>query len=256
MAAEKTLALVLAASPFGETSCVVTLLTREIGKLRALAKGAWRPKGPFDGALDLFSTCEVIVLRRTSGGLDLLTEACLLERFRIASSLAAYRATVGLTELTDALTADADPQPELFDAVVASVHSLSGQRGPDELVEEERIRGALAILRLTGHGPALERCAACLAAVGAGRAAFGMLDGGTLCARCRRGKRLVVSVSDGALSLLRRLAASPPRTPGAIDGGGIGEARAVVDAYLAHLLGRRLRSASGFPRSSSLKPRP
>ena len=110
-------------TPFGETSSVVTLLTREIGKLRALAKGAWRPKGPFDGALDLFSTCEVIVLRRASGGLDLLTEACLLERFRIAGSLAAYQATVGLTELTDALTADADPQPELFDAVVASVHA-------------------------------------------------------------------------------------------------------------------------------------
>lgn len=247
MAAEKTLALVLGATPFGETSSVVTLLTREIGKLRALAKGAWRPKGPFDGALDLFSTCEVIVLRRASGGLDLLTEACLLERFRIAGSLAAYQATVGLIELTDALTADADPQPELFDAVVASVHSLSGHRGSDDRVDEERIRAALAILHLTGHGPALERCAACLAPVGTGRAAFGMLDGGTLCPSCRRGKRLVVSVSDGALALLRRLVATPPRTILTVDADRLGEARAVVDAYLSHLLGRRLRSASASP---------
>jgi hypothetical protein len=93
----------------------------------------------------------------------------------------------------------------------------------------------------------LERCAACLAAVGTGRAAFGMLDGGTLCPSCRRGKRLVVSASDGALALLRRLAATPPRTILTVDADRLGEARAVVDAYLSHLLGRRLRSVSASP---------
>lgn len=45
MAAEKTLALVLGATPFGETSSVVALFTREIGKLRALAKGGVASEG-------------------------------------------------------------------------------------------------------------------------------------------------------------------------------------------------------------------
>ena len=44
MAAEKARAIVIRTFPFGDTSCVVTLFTREYGKLRALAKGAWRPK--------------------------------------------------------------------------------------------------------------------------------------------------------------------------------------------------------------------
>jgi DNA repair protein RecO (recombination protein O) len=254
MAAEKTLALVLQATPFGETSCVVNLLTRDLGKVRALAKGAWRPKGPFDGGLDLLSTCEVIVLRRVSGGLDLLTEACLLSRFRIGTSLPAFQAAVCLSELTDAVTADADPHPELFDAAVARIHALSAHRGPDEAVETERFRGELAVLRLTGHGPALERCAACLGEVSGPRVPFGMLDGGVLCPGCRRGKRLVASVSAATRGLLQRLAAVPPGTDVAPEPRLHGEARAILDSYLAHLLGRRLRAGQWLHRPSSVKP--
>ena len=254
MAVEKTLAIVLQATPFGETSCVVNLLTRDLGKVRALAKGAWRPKGPFDGGLDLLSTCEVIVLRRVSGGLDLLTEACLLGRFRIGTSLPAFQAAIGLAELTDALTADADPHPELFDAVAASIHALSAHRGPDAAVAEEWLRGELAVLRLTGHGPMLGRCAACRGRVDGPRVAFGMLDGGVLCPACRRGKRLVVSVSAAARGLLQRLAAALPGEGVATGPGLHGEVRAILDRYVAHLLGRRLRAGPSFHRPSSVKP--
>ena len=36
--------------------------------------------------------------------------------------------------------------------------------------------------------------------------AFGMLDGGVLCAKCRAGRKQVVSVSAGALKTLEQLA--------------------------------------------------
>ena len=83
MSAEKAQALVLRAIPFGETSAIITLLTREGGKVRGLAKGAWRPKSKFDAALDLLSICQVLVLHRQSGNLDLFIEAFLEHRFRV-----------------------------------------------------------------------------------------------------------------------------------------------------------------------------
>ena len=127
MAAEKTRALVLRTVAFGETSSVVTLYTRDFGKVRALAKGAWRPKSGFDAALDLLSSCQVLVLRKSSGGLDLLTEASLEHRFRVGRSLTAFAAGMYVAELLDALTADVDPQPELFDAAHATLSELSGR---------------------------------------------------------------------------------------------------------------------------------
>ncbi len=82
MSSEKATALVLRVIDFSETSCVVTLFTREFGKIRGMAKGARRPKGPFEGALDLLVLCRIVFLRKSSDALDLLTEAKLERRFR------------------------------------------------------------------------------------------------------------------------------------------------------------------------------
>ena len=81
MSLEKADALVIRQADFSESSRVVTFFSREFGKFAALAKGAKRLKGPFDAALDLLSTCRVVFIRKSSGTLNLLTEARLTQRF-------------------------------------------------------------------------------------------------------------------------------------------------------------------------------
>ena len=249
MAAEKSRALVLRAVPFGETSSVVTLYCREFGKVRALAKGAWRPKSAFDGGLDLLSTSQVLVLRKTSGGLDLLTEACLERRFRVGTSLPAVIGGMHVAELLDVLTVEGDPQQELFDVAAAIVSHLSGSSDPADRVAAVVVRAELEFLRLTGHAPALAECAACRGSLpDAGRTAFGLLDGGCLCPRCRRGRRAVISVSAPARALLAGLA--DPRCAwktATLPADGGGEVRAVMNAYLSHLLDRPPGAARWLP---------
>lgn len=253
MAADKTQAIVIRATPFGETSSVVTLFTRDFGKLRALAKGAWRPKSGFDAALDLLSICQVLVLRKSSGGLDLLTEARLDHRFRIGRSMTAFHGGMEVAELLDALTPEADPQPELFDVAEKTLLELSVHDAPEEATRSLLVHAELAMLRIVGHAPALLRCAECRGSIAAGsRAAFGMLDGGVLCPRCRQGKRAVVSVSTEALAALRSLAGPDDAWRSiAVPARVAGEIRAVMNTYFAHLLGRRLKVALPAP-----KPRP
>ena len=85
MSAEKSLAIVLRTIEFSETSVVTTLFTEKFGKISALAKGARRPKGPFESALDLLAVVRIVFLHKSSDALDLLTEAKLERRFRAAA---------------------------------------------------------------------------------------------------------------------------------------------------------------------------
>jgi DNA repair protein RecO (recombination protein O) len=253
MTAEKVRALVLRATPFGETSAIVTLLTREAGKVRGLAKGAWRPKSKFDAALDLLSVCQVLVLRRSTGSLDLLTEAFLEHRFRVGDSQPAVAAGLYLTELLDAVTVDADPQPALFDLATRAVRALSrprpGERSPadtgqgnPQAVAMVLVHTELGILQQLGQFPALHSCAECGTSLGTGRVAFGMLSGGGLCPRCRRGKRAVVSVSPPAMALLRSLGGTTVDQPHSnLDA--MGEVRAVMNTFLSNFLGFRLKTS-------------
>ncbi len=239
MPAEKTLAIVIRTIPFGETSSVVSLYCREFGKLRALAKGAWRPKSSFDGGLDLLSMSQVLVLRKSSGGLDLLTEASLESRFRVGTSLMAVLGGLHMAELLDVLTADADPQPELFDVAHATVRRLSDWRGDESPIATILLQAEMTIFQLVGHAPETRVCVECRGPLpSAGRTAFGLLDGGTLCPKCRGGRRAVASLSPGALAALRGQRDALPAAAA--------EARAVIASYLAHLLGRPTRVLAGL----------
>src|SRR5262249_29012211 len=88
MPTDKATALVLRTTDWSESSRIATLWTRELGKVRALAKGGRRLKSSFDSGLDLLTVCSIVLIRK-SGGLDLLTEAQVVRRFaRLGDDLA------------------------------------------------------------------------------------------------------------------------------------------------------------------------
>jgi DNA repair protein RecO (recombination protein O) len=246
VSAEKATALVTRVIEFSETSCVVTLFTREFGKVHALAKGARRLKGPFESALDLLALCRIVFLRKSSESLDLLTEAKLERRFRAAGrDLSSLYAGYYVAELLNELTDSADPHPELFDEAGETLLSLAGGNGS---VASIVLRFELAALRTLGHLPSLADCVECgrpLAAdgTGGGRVSFGVVAGGVLCSRCRPGKKQVVSIHAGTL---RTLACFADAAGGqwhrmSIDRSTRGELRGVMNQYLCHLLGREPR---------------
>jgi DNA repair protein RecO (recombination protein O) len=240
MSAEKTLAIVLKLVEFSESSLVVTLLTQDFGKISALAKGARRPKGPFENALDLLAICRVVFLRKSSGGLDLLTEAKLERRFRAAArSLPALNAGYYVAELLRELTDDHDPHPELFQLAVETLAALDENRDPSTTV----LRFELGALRELGHLPALDHCTHCGKPVAnSGRVAFGLIGGGVLCLQCRPGRRQVASVSGAAIAAMQALADEEHRAttwPEALAKPLSGELRGLMNRYICNLLGHR-----------------
>ncbi|HZZ27825.1 MAG TPA: DNA repair protein RecO [Pirellulales bacterium] len=241
MSSEKATALVLKVVEFSETSSVVTLFTREFGKIQTLAKGARRPKGPFESALDLLALCRIVFLRKSSGALDLLTEAKLDRRFRPPSSnLSCLYAGYYVAELLSELTDDYDPHPALFDLADQTLLALAhGEAASNTVLHWE-----LAALNVLGHLPSSEICVECGVIVPrTERIAFGLLAGGVLCSKCRPGKRQVVSVHGGTVKTMAQLAdlQSEAWKRLELDARTRGELRGLMNNYLAHLLGHRPR---------------
>ncbi len=260
MPAEKTDAVILRVVEFSESSCVVTLYTEGFGKISALAKGARRPRNPFDGAIDLLSICRIVFLRKNVDVLDLLTEAKLVRRFRSAATdLHRLYAAMHVIQLVSSLTDHAEPHPALYRILVRTIETLDSG-GP---VAETLLQFELNLLAELGHMPALADCVECGERVNkAGEnspVSFGLFNGGVLCSRCRPGKRGVVQLRSETVKAMQRLSGQDPdeniadceeyesgenpmlvcEAGRSISPASRGEIRGLLDQYLANLIGYR-----------------
>lgn len=198
MAVLRDHALFLRRFPYGESSVVAHVFTRQHGQVHLLAKGAYRPTSRYFAVLDFFDTLDLELDRSPRRELDLLRAGALVTRRQhVATRLATYDAALAVLELIDLVSRPGQPESWLFDA---------GERALCELERESRVPDfvrvvfALSVLQNLGLAPAVERCAACGREPGTSardrtRAVFSASAGGRLCARCgdevrRSGRRV------------------------------------------------------------------
>jgi DNA repair protein RecO (recombination protein O) len=253
MAAEQALALVVRGTDWSETSRITTLFTREFGKVRGLAKGGRRLKSSFDVAFDLLTVCRVVFLRKAHGGLDLLTEAQMAERFpALRATLPALNAGYYVAELLSDGTQDYDPHPDLFDAAVATLRALgvpperASPPGPGDhppsptgVVADLVTRFELVWLKGLGYSPRLDVCTGCGKAVpeGVPRVWFSPASGGVVCTPCGPANPDRRPLSGDALRVLAALAADRPTDLGVVRP----ELRGLLGQVVSFVLGRRPR---------------
>ncbi len=247
MATEQTEAIVLRLIEFSETSLIATLYSRDLGRISAIAKGARRPKSPFDGALDLLAVCRIVVICKSSDALDLLTEAKLQRRFRAASrSLLRLNCGYYVAEVLRLWTdSGATASHPLYDLTLRTIAAIDGTEDPLFAV----LRFELTGLRILGHAPATRDCVGCGTRVdtAAARIPFAYHMGGVLCPACRPRQREVASIRREVLQACTRL---QDATGGPVEGVGENlyrDLRAVVSRCVCTHLG-------AVPRTQSLLP--
>lgn len=239
MPTEKAQALVIRTADWSESSRIATLWTREIGKVRALAKGGRRLKSSFESALDLLTLCDIVLLRKTSGALDLLTEARVRERFgALRRDLQALYAAYYVAEMLNDWTEDHDPHPGLFDEAVTTLRMLGE---PGVLAGPRLARFELVLLRELGYGPALETCAGCAAVAKPEGLTFSAAAGGVLCPTCQGRHKDRRTLSKAAWQALLTLRAPGEEWRGIEDVGVRAEIRQALDDYETYVQGRRPR---------------
>ena len=227
---------------YGEADRILTVLTRDHGKIGVIARGVRKSGSRLAAHTDLFARSRM-QLARGRGELDVLVQAETIgSTAPLADARRAACASV-CAELTDRVLESNHPDQETFDLVVEALHDCTdNERDP---------RGALVwltrrMIERLGYAPQLYECASCGTRLAEASAWFSATAGGLLCARCATSDPGSVECSVRVIKVLR-LAATGDRDLYRrlrLDEQSLATLEAVTERELAQHLDRQLRSLS------------
>lgn len=188
-----------------EADRIVTLLTRERGKLSAVAKGVRRPRSKLAGGLQLFSHARVQLAAGRS--LEVVTQVEPQDTFyHLREDVARYNHACYTCEMVDVLIEEHHADSRTFDLLLATLGGLDEGGDPATLV-----RGfELKLLTGLGYGPELDTCVSCGAGISAARAGFSAAQGGVVCGRCLRAQG-AAALPPTVLEAMKELLRLPPQ---------------------------------------------
>jgi len=206
--------VVLRTTKLGEADRIITVLTRQNGRVRAVAKGVRRTKSRFGARLEPFTHVDLMV--HPGRSLDVITQAEVIRSYgtRLAADYPKYTAGAAMLETAERLTpVEKEPAIRQFLLLIGGLRALGeatdvagdiksdvagdiesdaafdagGQERDPRLVLDAYFLRSLAV---AGYAPALAECARCGRHGGPGDGearltAFAVGAGGMVCEQCR-----------------------------------------------------------------------
>ena len=195
MPARVSEALVLRTYPLKEVDLIVSLLSRDQGKLRGVAKRARRPKSAFGSGLERLSHVRMAYFQRENRELVNL-DSCEIIRsqFDLVGDFATSVALDYFAEASDLLLPDAESNEKFFRLLLAVLDFLRSpageENGPTGRVWRAVTYFSFWAVRLSGWLPELHVCMNCGSVLDdpetPERAFFSRGQAGLLCGHCRR----------------------------------------------------------------------
>lgn len=235
-------AIVLRTHKLGEADRIITLLTREHGRVRAVARGVRRTTSKFGSRLEPFTHVD---LQLSEGrNLDTITQAETITPFSAGLGQHYDRYTSGtvMLETADRLVPEEkQPAVQHFLLLVGGLRAMaSGERAAGQVLDSYLLRS----LSVAGYAPSFGTCARC--GLAGPHRWFNPSMGGMLCTTCRVPGS--ASPAMESILVLGALLAGDWPVVEAADPRHLREAGTLVSAYLAWHLERGLRSMAHVER--------
>ncbi|MFL6024871.1 MAG: DNA repair protein RecO [Marmoricola sp.] len=229
-------AVVLRTRKLAEADRIITLLTRDHGIVRAVAKGVRRTTSRFGSRLEPFTHVDLQLAEGRN--LDVITQAVTRAPFgeAISADYDRYTAASVMLETAERLVAEErEPSVQQYLLLIGGLRAMAaGEHRPSDVMDSFLLRS----LAVAGYAPSFSECARC-SAPGPHRA-FHPPSGGVLCADCRAPGS--AQPAPGTVRLLGALLAGDWTTVDVAEDRDRRETRGLVAAYLAWHLERGLRS--------------
>jgi DNA repair protein RecO (recombination protein O) len=193
---QKCEGIVIRATDYGETNKIVTIFTREWGKIGVMARGAKKPKSRLSAITQLFTYGYFLIYR--GSGLGSVQQGERITSLRSIGEdifLTAYASYI--VELTDKCTEDKKPNPFQFELLLQTLNYLNEGYDPDILMHIYEMK----MLNVMGLYPILNQCSVC--GNPDGHFSFSIREGGFICERCLGKDPYHFKISQATGKLLR-----------------------------------------------------
>jgi DNA repair protein RecO (recombination protein O) len=245
-------AVVLRHSDWGEADRMLSLFTREFGKLKAVAKGVRKLRSRKAGHLEPLTRSNLLLAR----GRDILlvTQAETVEAFMpLREDLKRWEYANHVIELLDRFTYEEGENRPLYRLLVETLGRLAIEPQPELVVHYYEVR----LLDIVGYRPQLFHCANCGKEIKAEDQFFSAEHGGVLCPSCGRAEKGARPITLEALKYLRHFQrssyaeASRARIPMNV----MREIEGLMEHYLTYLLERGLNTMAFIRQTRRLENR-
>lgn len=191
---------------FGEKDRILTVYTKDYGKLSAVAKGCRRPGSKLSGPSEPLVHSKMLFAKGRD--LDILTQAEVRDSFpAIRTNMDTVAHALYILELVDKFTEERQPNPELFDLLLSALYVLESGTNPEITIRYFELH----LLNILGYEPHFETCLNCGKVLATKPIAFSPSVGGMLCRDCCT-VRDAIWVPPALISYVRALKNAEPNT--------------------------------------------
>lgn len=179
----QTQAIILSYEDYKEVDRIITVYARDLGKLKAIARGARKIKAKLSGHLEIFNLCELqLVFKRSRIGL--IISAINIKNYqKIKSDVKKLAAAFAVAELIDKTTTGEEKDEKIFNLIAATLDLL-------EISEKNHTSiyyfFVFNLMDYLGYKPELKNCVVCRKELFPGQVFFSFENGGTVCGQCHK----------------------------------------------------------------------
>ncbi len=198
MALISTDGIVTKETKYGDTSRILTVITKELGKISVLAQGARRGKSGLLAATSLFSHSHFTVFKSSSSSLYKLNEAEQLTSFAaLHSSLDGMAFAAYICDVTNSIMQENAPDTEQMELLLRCLYMLSKT---DTSPEKIKAVFEFRTLTLSGLIPDISVCGDC--GTTAPLTALSAAEGAVYCDKCKEGHPSTLEVNNSILAAI------------------------------------------------------
>lgn len=202
----RTEGIVLKSIEYGDADKIVTIYTKNHGKIQAIAKGVRKTKSKFGSSLEILTYAIFLIYKGKN--IDIISQTEILESFFAASKeIAKFAFGSNCVEVVNKITEEGEVNLGLFFLLKEVLHYLKETKDPKLLTLSFKWQ-TLVIL---GYKPSFDRCCMCNSKIEDQKEMFFSInEGGVICNKCSsKDKRNYIQVSLYFIRLGRKLLITP-----------------------------------------------